>query len=1353
VHFHNEGLNGGARLDDRRVGSPVMIVARLLAIVALVVVTAGLSATAARADSPAAGKSFTLPAGGFDPDVAVDDDGIANVVWAHQNPVGQSDTLEYCQIPRGQTTCDQRDSFTPPLPADDSKAEGRPRVLLPGVDHVVLLTHRSGLVDFNALTGAVDANCAEDGGCVAEDHLTWAYESFDDGKTFQAPELIGVVPTEGGAISFSPTPPFSLQPGSSTPPNNATVTTPTPLVGGVSSGFETTSYNLGFQAAPLNGTTTFDVADLGAGQMAASDNAAVGVTPAGQPLVLGHFSGGLIWSRWDGGPLDDVVSDGSSATWAGGQFSGGDWPTLASGTGGLFALSSTSANAEDDEFVVQKYNGAATGVPFGSATPVASGVAAEFGSNLQEDSAGKLYGVVVARSGGSDALHLLESPDGTTWSTTSLASTETNGIQRPTVSAASDGGGVAVYASGQGANGTLTVVPFGSTALAPGQIDVRVNAMEITQGVQTFELPARDPAHPLNNTVNYHGVRIPNSGTAPQIVNLVDDLHTTVVRVYANSRTKLAPGLVPAMTLEAFRNGKELYPGPILPDTSYDSKLNATRQEPADLPVGGVAQVADHAQTTPNAAYTFTIPNLWTEGDTTFQAEINPAGYTPRVAECPKCGQYDTLRLGPVHFTKIDLVAVEPVALGYRQNGSMVWPLGGLDPDPPYTPQPGGMTQTGGVYNLAQDIVGGSYRPPPFTGMRAATPFTYDVNPYSYLADASEALTDSKLSYADQLSKLTDITEHWADHDFDHQNWYIAGITPRTKTFNGGQTPDASCGGFLSVLSSCRWLYLKHSDPSVGVWSDDRPLTASAHEFGHTVELVHAGLQCGSNANHQVGEPWAPDDNGDFDGVGLDTTAPSPYRILSWNETAAPTDSALSPPGSSPESEIYDLMSYCNATSDKGGGNDNDDHWLSVENWNHDVGYARRFVGQSPAHIVDEARVASAPGAAMAFARPASAVRSLEVDVSNDILANQAQVVSITPSSGTPTAATASAMYVLRSLDAGGHVIASDAVTGGLNNVEPKLGSSTVSSQTPSIVQITGLIPSNAAAVQVVENGQVIASRTASAHAPRIRITSPRRGQRVGSGGHAVLRWSASDADGDALTATVNYSVDGGRTWVTIYSGPATPGRVSLPSRLLGHSSHAMARVDVNDGFHQTSATSKIFTAVGAPPTVMLTAPAMHTRVTAGGNLNLAATAFDDYQRRLSGREIRWTAGRFVIGTGETLTADNLPAGRYRLTATAIDSSGRKGSASVPIVVLPTKPLLRIFKAPRSVSRHAKTLKLKARAVTPLVLAVGRHQFLVTRTLSTLTVPITPGRKPLTLQVTLRSGPNKVKLVAKVRRH
>ena len=163
-------------------------------------IAAGLTAVRARADSVTVGKPFSLPAAGFDPDTAVDDDGTAHVLWTHLNPGTDSDSLEYCRISRGQTKCDQRQSFTPPLPtgiAGGSKAEGRPRVLLPGVDHVVLLTHRTGLVDFNALTGAVDASCADDGGCVAEDHLTWAYESFDDGVTWQPPKVIGVVPTEG----------------------------------------------------------------------------------------------------------------------------------------------------------------------------------------------------------------------------------------------------------------------------------------------------------------------------------------------------------------------------------------------------------------------------------------------------------------------------------------------------------------------------------------------------------------------------------------------------------------------------------------------------------------------------------------------------------------------------------------------------------------------------------------------------------------------------------------------------------------------------------------------------------------------------------------------------------------------------------------------------------------------------------------------------------------------------------------------------------------------------------------------------------------------------------------------------
>ena len=229
---------------------------------------------------------------------------------------------------------------------------------------------------------------------------------------------------------MTPTPPFTLETAGSTPPNNVAVTTPAQLVGGVSAGFESTAYSLGFQAAPLDGSTTFDVADLGAGQSDPSDYSAVGVTPSGQPLVLGHYAGGLTWSRWNGGPLDDVIA-GDSTNWTGGSFGGGDFPTLASGPGGLFALRSRGANNIDDGFVVQKYNGAPTGVPFDSGVAVADGIVGNNGQDLQEDSGGGLHGVVIERDGGSDHLMLLTSSDGKSWTKTTLASTDDRGDHPP----------------------------------------------------------------------------------------------------------------------------------------------------------------------------------------------------------------------------------------------------------------------------------------------------------------------------------------------------------------------------------------------------------------------------------------------------------------------------------------------------------------------------------------------------------------------------------------------------------------------------------------------------------------------------------------------------------------------------------------------------------------------------------------------------------------------------------------------------------------------------------------------------------------------------------------------------------
>jgi hypothetical protein len=871
-------------------------------------------------------------------------------------------------------------------------------------------------------------------------------------------------------------------------------------------------------------------------------------------------------------------------------------------------------------------------------------------------------------------------------------------------------------------SGPLTVTSptgfvYGHTASfnVSAQSELRVNAMEITQGVQTFELPTRNPANPLDDTVNYHGVAVPDSGSKSVIVKMADDNHPTVIRVYANTSAPLPGGVVPTMVLHAFRGGNEVYPSPITPDIS---SLTFTRAQPADLPVGGVAQVPANAQTTPDAAYTFTLPSSWTSGDVTFEAEIDPAGFTPTVPLCASCRKYSILRLGPIHFTRINSVYVQPVPLADGSN----YPLGSPNQDPYYIPQAQGEASTDPISTGGL----GTSRPTPFAGMRAVTPFTYHIFPSYHVVDASSVYNDNTLSYATESAKLAQLVNQWAVQvgsgahyglNYGHNATYFAGVIPSQATgYSGGLT----LGNAL--------LYGKGNTP-VGAWSDDRPVNAAAHEFGHTIGRVHAGLNCGSNGNGQVGEAWAPNNDGDFWGVGLDMTAPSPYRILSWNESSSPTDSAVkSPPGA-----FYDLMSYCGSVTGS------QDHWVSVMNWNRAVDFGAANVGHGQP---------SGPERDVARARTAAVSQSLSVTASYDILANHAQVIDVHPTAGGPTAASASSTYSMRALDASGHPISQNAVSASLSYIEP----SPRVQQLASPIEITGLIPAGAQAVQVLQSGQVIAQRTASAHAPTVRVISPRRGQRVGAGGHAVIRWKAADADGDALMASVEYSPDGGRTWASIYEGPADPGRVVLPSMLLGHSTRARVRVDVNDGWHQISATSPVFRSLGAPPTVMLTAPAFKARVAAGGNLNLAATAYDDHQRPLTGKAIRWTAGRFLVGTGDNLSADDLPAGHYRLTATATDSSGRKGSASVPIVVLPAKPLLRVLKAPRTISPRAQSVKIRVAAVTPVILRVGRHQSLVTRTPSTVTVSITPGRTPLSIRVILRSGPNVVRLTVKIRR-
>jgi hypothetical protein len=253
-----------------------------------------------------------------------------------------------------------------------------------------------------------------------------------------------------------------------------------------------------------------------------------------------------------------------------------------------------------------------------------------------------------------------------------------------------------------------------------------------------------------------------------------------------------------------------------------------------------------------------------------------------------------------------------------------------------------------------------------------------------------------------------------------------------------------------------------------------------------------------------------------------------------------------------------------------------------------------------------------------------------------------------------------------------------------------------------------------------------------------LRLLAPTRGSHVGGSAGAVLRWRAHDADHDRLLIEVQYSTDG-HHWSSIFTGSDT-GSVTLPSALLSRSNRARVRIRANDGFREAIVTSPPFVALGAPPAVSISSPAPGTRVAAGGTVNLSGSAIDDSGSQLHGRALSWHAGRFVVGRGERVTLDTLPAGRYELVLRACDRFRRCSSAQVLVRVLASRPLVTTLKAPQRVSSRARVVRIRVASLVPAVLRINDSVVLIGRQPRTVRLKVKPGRRTLHLVLVLRSG-------------
>ncbi len=478
----------------------------------------------------------------------------------------------------------------------------------------------------------------------------------------------------------------------------------------------------------------------------------------------------------------------------------------------------------------------------------------------------------------------------------------------------------------------------------------------------------------------------------------------------------------------------------------------------------------------------------------------------------------------------------------------------------------------------------------------------------------------------------------------------------------------------------------KAAQPFFSANANERPITAAAHELGHQLSAPHT-------AGCTTGEGWPPDETGRLQGVLF-----RPRRGLARYRTTR-VDGIET---------FYDLMSYCASTGDS-------DSWVGPRNWNRAFTrlgeYADRRRGFESASL--RAAPRARPGA-FAVGSVGVAGGSLE---------------RVVPTDGTDAipAPVADSPVRLRSLDAGGRVLL-DA------GVRVQTGSESESGGT-----FTGPVATGARRVELARLGVLLDSLSAS-RAPRVRVTSPRRGQHVRARRTLAVRWRASDPDGGALQATVDATADG-RMWHTIFQGPSR-GVARVPGRFLEPGKRSRIRVSVNDSFSQATARSAPFSAEGAAPSVHILRPDGGERLVAGERTELLGAAVDAGGRTLGGRSLTWFAGRRRLGRGGRIVVRHLAPGRVTLRLAARDRTGRTGAASRRVRVVADPPRIALLSAQRVVSARARTLLVRVRTAAPATLRTGARSYRVgARTVRLrLRLPARPRRGVLTLRFELRGA-------------
>jgi hypothetical protein len=205
--------------------------------------------------------------------------------------------------------------------------------------------------------------------------------------------------------------------------------------------------------------------------------------------------------------------------------------------------------------------------------------------------------------------------------------------------------------------------------------------------------------------------------------------------------------------------------------------------------------------------------------------------------------------------------------------------------------------------------------------------------------------------------------------------------------------------------------------------------------------------------------------------------------------------------------------------------------------------------------------------------------------------------------------------------------------------------------------------------IQVVQEGAVLAELVRSVNAPVLTLNPPTVDSSTES---LAMTWQASDADGDLILFTVQFSPDNGASWETVQVNNPALG-VAISTKFLHGGNQCLLRVIATDGLNTTVATSAPFAVPKHAPVISYTGIREHERVPFGSNTTVRFFAYDAEDGSIPLLQLPWniTGRESRSGDGNVIPIEHLPPGAYTLGMFAVDSDSNVSSVGAPFHVLP----------------------------------------------------------------------------------